>query len=129
MVIDRDTERKRVVPDLSVKDLQEMVYNEYVQKGFYEKWEQVTPYEIGYLCEVGLIAEEIGEVQREIRRNGLFFRNKILHNLCDIIIRALNMATRLQATKTTTYYNIAYYLLQTHNENMKRDNLHGKKVI
>jgi len=109
---------------MNFKKIQSIVYEEYKKNDYLKMWgdaQKVLKFfengpEIVDVAEVGLISEEVGEAEREIRKG----RNP-KYELADIIIRTLNFASRKGI-------DVEQAILEKHEKNMKREKRHGRKV-
>jgi len=115
--------------DLSLRDIQDLVYQEYQKNGYERMW-NLSGYlhlktmnrqtkAIYDIAELSLIASEIYEAIEAIRENRKNF--VYAEELADIVIRTLNFASRKDI-------DIEEEILKKHDKNMKRGKLHGKTV-
>jgi len=111
-----------------MKEIQELVFEEYTKNGYLEMWTKCYPHlyseeqKIADLAEVGLINTEVSEALDAIREYGYpMLRDKLGEELSDIIIRALNFASRKGI-------DIEPYILSKHELNLERGERHGKKI-
>ncbi len=107
-----------------MNQIQKLVHEEYKKNGYLKKWafhpdDMQRVYD---LAEVGLICSEVAEVQEVVRKENYISDDKHLsEELADIVIRTMNFASR-------NGISIEDAILEKHEQNMKREYLHGKKV-
>jgi len=113
---------------MEFNEIQKLVYEEYKKNGYLEMWTKCRPHlyseeqKIADLAEVGLINTEVSEALDDIREYGYpMLRDKLGEELSDIIIRALNFASRKGI-------DIEPYILSKHELNLERGERHGKKI-
>jgi len=115
----------RVLCKMDFKKIQKLCYDEYIRNGYYEMWSHVKPHRIGLIAELGLINTEIAEAIENIRDK--FTYDELFEELADVIIRTMNIATRLNFE-----YEISNQLEEAiiikNKENLKRGLLHGKVI-
>ena len=118
---------------ISLNDIQNMLYKEYITNGYLDSWTVNTDNVKGDfnilqqkldLAEVGLFISEIAEAQ-EILRNydetNICNFESLSFECVDIIIRVLNFASRKGI-------DIEKAIFQKHTINMTRGKLHGKNI-
>ena len=105
----------------TLKDIQDLVFREYIKNGYVYRWNNVKESGISDLAELGLIVTEIAEAQEIIRCKRFFDKHDLGLECADIIIRTLNFMSRkrLDADKL---------ILEKHKENMEREKLHDKFI-
>ena len=116
---------------MSLKELQKLLGEEYIQNGYMEMWcvdlhQTDLPsrtQRIFDLAEIGLWNTEVSETledTRKIKENDRL-REKWAEEGADVIIRVLNFFTRKEIDAEEA-------ILRKHKENMKREKLHGREV-
>lgn len=109
---------------LSLKEIQEMVYKEYVKNGYEKLWNsdfgQEDVYRINCLAELGLIATEVSEAMELIRKEKCTPQD-MAFECADIIIRTLNFMSRMGLDA-----DLAIRL--KHEQNLRRGKLHRKRI-
>ena len=110
---------------MNLKDIQNLVYIEYVKNGYSERWTQEYfkshPIEFELLidlAEVGLINTEVSELLEDIRDNNI---EKYGEESADIIIRVMNWCKRKGIDLET-------HIIKKHEKNLTRGELHGKAI-
>lgn len=103
----------------TIKELTDLVFNEYVANGFYSEWESVKPYWIGTIAELGLITSEVSEAMESVRHKKLV---NFEIELADIAIRLFNLCRRHNI-------DLEKRILDKHKKNLSRGVFHGKRVI
>ena len=110
---------------MNIKELQELVHEEYIKNGYAEYWahENITGDPIKYkqlvnMSEAGLINTEVAELQEDIRDLNYDHYGE---EIADIIIRAMNWASR-------NGIDVEEEIRKKHAKNMKRTKLHGRKL-
>jgi len=98
--------------EISLRELQRLVYKEYKQNKFEEGFEKHGI--IGDLAELGLITTEVSEAITKVRKN----ETGIEEELADIVIRVLNYCNRKGIILDTN-------ILWKNELNQKRIKLHG----
>ena len=114
---------------MELREIQKLVYGEYVKNGFEDKWNKALPEYMGDLAELGLIHTEISEAMEEIR-NG--YDIGAIKELAGAIIRILNFVSRKSnALEPEKRYllDIENIIMNEHESNMKRPKYHGRKNI
>lgn len=104
---------------MEFKDVQKLVYDEYVLNGYKEMWNNVTPKHAGDLAELGLVTSEVSEAMECVRNDD---DKELQLELADIIIRVMNFATRHNM-------NLETAIMFKNIKNMEREALHGRKGI
>jgi NTP pyrophosphatase (non-canonical NTP hydrolase) len=109
---------------MDLKELQKLVFKEYVSNGYYEEWTDKFVDDNNQrkldIAELGLITTEVSEAIEEIRNKDIDMKHLAIE-LADIIIRTLNFASRKgQDMEQSIQYK--------HEKNLKRKKLHGRKV-
>lgn len=119
---------------MEFSEIQKLVYEEYKKNGYLEMWTKVPldkndfprwhtdNQEIADIAEVGLINTEVSEALDAIREYGYpLLRDKLGEELADVIIRALNFASRKGI-------DLEPYILSKHEVNLERGDRHGKNI-
>lgn len=115
--------------ELGFKEIQELVFKEYKENGYYDMWnysDNPNVYteiqRIVDLAEIGLITTEVSEVLEDTRTHEYpMLLDKWGEEIADIIIRAMNFASRKGI-------NLESYIKVKHLKNLDREKRHGKKV-
>jgi len=115
-------------------EIQKLVYEEYKKNGYLEMWTKVPldddgnprfhndEQELADLAEVSLFHTEASEAMEAIREYGYpMLRDKLGEEIADLIIRALNFASRKGIDVET-------HILSKHGINLERGERHGKKI-
>lgn len=109
-----------------IKTLTELVFKEYVNNGFFDRWEDVKPYVFGIILETFFIDLEISETVEKIRKFGFYKKHgcseQIKEEFADIAIRLFNLCKRLDI-------DLEKAILDKHKKNLSRKYLHNNKVI
>lgn len=110
---------------MNMKELQELVFKEYVKNGYAERWSKEYliehPEELDLvidLAEVGLFITEVAERMEDIRDARIEHYGE---EGADIVIRVLNYFNRKGI-------DIETYILEKHEKNLNRSRLHGRKI-
>jgi len=110
---------------MKFKEIQKLVFAEYVKNGYALRWTKEYliehPEELDLvidLAEVGLFVTEISELMEDIRDAN---KEHYGEEGADIIIRVLNYFSRKGI-------DVEPYILEKHEKNLKRGELHGRKV-
>ena len=103
---------------MSIRELQELVFEEYQKNGFLDQFFWAEPHEIADIAELGLVVTEVAEAMEAIRKGDA---ENVAEECADIIIRVLNFMSRagLDAEEE---------IVKKNTRNRKRERLHGKKV-
>lgn len=111
---------------MDFKEVQKLVYIEYNNNGYRDKWNKayrlLKPHGLEHivnLAEVGLINEEVGEALHEVRKPTS--NEAFAFELADIVIRCLNAANR-------NGISLEEIILAKNEKNIKRGFLHGGKL-
>ena len=112
----------------SIKDLQEILFEEYKKNGYLNMWTKCSPkfytedQRLADLAEVGLFNTEVAETQEAIRNFGYpMILEKLGEELADIVIRVFNFASRKGI-------DMELNLLSKNEKNLSRGERHGKKI-
>lgn len=114
-------------PKYKLSNIQKMVYDTVVEKGFYEKWNKAREI-LGYnnplcllidLAEMALMHSEISEAEENIRDGN---RELAIVELAGLVIRVLSYCENLG-------YDLQKYILSENERNKKREKYHGRKII
>ena len=102
---------------MNFKEIQQLVYEEYVKNKFQENWEKQGSF--GDFKEFAKVAEEVFEGLDEISKNDL---PKLRFECADIVIRIMNFCTRKGI-------DLEHIIKEKNRINLNREELHGEKVI
>lgn len=105
---------------MEFKKVQYIVFEEYVKNGFCSYWNDALNKTMADLAELGLITTEISEAMELVRDKD--YSIDFEHELADIIIRTLNISTRLGI-------DIEEAILLKNRLNNNRPEKHGRKGI
>jgi len=116
---------------MNLKEIQELVYKEYVVNGYTDMW-NIDLYQTDLpsgtqrmydLAEIGLWNTEVAETLEDTRKLGDndALREKWGEEGADVIIRVLNFLSRKGIDAES-------HILAKHEKNMKRGKLHGKTI-
>lgn len=112
---------------MNLKEIQEMVFKEYIKNGYLKMWNNNTKYshihrnhKVYDIAELALINTEVSEATEELRKKKTrkFF---IGVECADIMIRTLNFMSRKGL-------DAEFYINFKHEKNMNREKLHGRGV-
>lgn len=111
---------------MEFNDIQKLVFEEYIKNGFLARW-TVCPKNVyskeqrlADIAEVGLFNTEVSEALDDLMKVGYpMLIDKLGNEIADLIIRALNFASRKGI-------EIEPYILSKNEVNLKREELHGK---
>jgi len=113
---------------MEFSEIQKIVYEEYKRNGYLRMWTKGLPHlyseeqKIADIAEVGLINTEVSEALDAIREYGYpMLREKLGEELADVVIRALNFASRKGI-------DLESYILSKHEVNLERGERHGKNI-
>jgi hypothetical protein len=107
---------------LTIRDIQALVYKEYLKNGYKENWD--IHKQIGDIAELGLVVSEVSEAIEELRniRDYMKITDIFLDKECaDIVIRVMNFMSRKGLDLQTA-------ILEKNKINLKRGYLHGKST-
>jgi len=108
---------------MSLKELQTLVYNEYIKNGFESEWRitmdmQAIVQKKFDLAELALVTSEVSEAMEEVRKK-IIDKDHLAEECADIIIRVLNFMSRNDFDATEA-------INKKHIKNLGREKLHGK---
>jgi NTP pyrophosphatase (non-canonical NTP hydrolase) len=111
---------------MQFEDIVDKIYDEYLKNDYHYMWESTKPYPIGIIAELGLIITEVAECMEVIRKYGESYRTirariEIQEELADIIIRTMNLASRLNI-------RLENRILEKNKKNLERGTRHGKEI-
>ena len=111
---------------MDFQKIQDLVFETYKKDGYFDTWEKIEkilePHGyagIAQLAEVGLFHTEVAESQEEVRNMS---KGKLRKELADIMIRIMCFASRKGI-------DLEKEILQVNGKNMKREHLHGRKLL
>jgi len=105
---------------MELREIQKMVFEEYIQNGYKEKWASADDFRMACIAELGLVVTEVSEAIEEVRNQKISYE-KIMCECADIIIRVLNFVSRLGG-------DIEPFIIKKHEKNLKRGEAHGRGI-
>lgn len=112
---------------MEFKEIQKLVYTEYIKNGYLESWNYPTIHNLDNIiqnkfdiAELALISSEVSEAIEEIR-NKEFSIPLFGFELGDIAIRTFNISSRKKI-------DLESFILAKHEKNIKREYLHGRNI-